>query len=152
MEYNYTDEELYEQGLPKGLSTIARDVLSTIGSIIGLLSDEKPMLSDNFFAVGGNSINAVLTVAKLNDIGYKISMAEFIEAESIFDLVKAVEAGRSDAAKREQQHQNEFFKIRPLKHEDKEQVKLHSVFLKEAYCNVRKHLNEEPFNYKVFAL
>ena len=130
MEYNYPDEELYEQGLPEGLSTIARDVLSTIGSIVGLLSDEKPMLRDNFFAVGGNSINAVLTVAKLNDIGYKISMAEFIEAESILDLVKAVEAGRSDAAKREQQHQNEFFKIRPLKLEDKEQVKLQSIFWK----------------------
>jgi len=130
VEYNYPDEELYEQGLPEGLSTIARDVLSTIGSIVGLLSDEKPMLRDNFFAVGGNSINAVLTVAKLNDIGYKISMAEFIEAESILDLVKAVEAGRSDAAKREQQHQNEFFKIRPLKLEDKEQVKLQSIFWK----------------------
>jgi hypothetical protein len=128
VEYNYPDEELYEQGLPEGLSTIARDVLSTIGSIVGLLSDEKPMLRDNFFAVGGNSINAVLTVAKLNDIGYKISMAEFIEAESILDLVKAVEAGRSDAAKREQQHHNEFFKIRPLKLEDKEQVKLQSIF------------------------
>ena len=126
MEYNYTDEELYEQGLPenpKDLSTIARDVLSTVGSIIGLLSDEKPLLTDNFFSVGGNSINAVFTVAKLNDIGHKISMAEFIEADSILDLVMAVQAGRIDAAKNEKEDQKEFFKIRPLKLEDKDEVK-----------------------------
>lgn len=55
---------------------IARHVLSTIGSVIGLLSSEKPTLGDNFFDIGGNSIKAVLVMAKLNNVGFKINIEE----------------------------------------------------------------------------
>jgi len=77
--YNYTDEELFEAGLPEISDKsfeIARHVLSTVGSVIGLLPSEKPSLHDNFFDIGGNSINAVLTLAKLNDIGFKINIEQ----------------------------------------------------------------------------
>jgi hypothetical protein len=105
------------------MSTVARKVLSTIGSVIGLLSDEKPNLFDNFFSIGGNSINAVLVLAKLNDSGFVIGIEEFIEAESILDIVRIAGASVSDQhGQISEAHRKSFFKIRKLRVDDKEQV------------------------------
>ena len=116
VEYEYTDEELDK--LKSEMSQdFGRKILSTIGSVLGLLIDEKPKLTENFFSIGGNSINAVFALAKLNDLGLKISLEQFITADTILKIVEAVCQGEH------LERQNEsFFKIRPLKLEDKNQV------------------------------
>ena len=108
-------------------SEISRDfgrkILSTIGSVLGLLTDEKPKLTENFFSIGGNSINAVWALAKLTDLGLKISLEQFIKADSILEIVEAVCQGDH----LEKSHET-FFKIRPLKVEDKDQVTILLLF------------------------
>ena len=47
---------------------------------------QKPKLSDNFFHIGGTSINAVAAVAKINQ-HFQITIENFISARSIEDLV-----------------------------------------------------------------
>ena len=121
----YTDDELFASGL-KNLSgnksfTIARHVLSTVGSVIGLLADEKPKLSDNFFSIGGDSINAVLVLAKLNEAGFKINLDKFIGASSLLDIVDEIDSGNGDKV---DLMQDSFFKLRPLRHDDKDQADL----------------------------
>ena len=46
----------------------------------------KPRLSDNFFEIGGTSINAVAVVSKINQ-GMKISIQDFIQAKTIGHLI-----------------------------------------------------------------
>ena len=46
----------------------------------------NPRLSDNFFEIGGTSINAVAVVSKINQIK-KVSIEDFLRAKTIGDLV-----------------------------------------------------------------
>ena len=112
---------------------MARQILSTIGSVIGLLSDEKPNLFDNFFSIGGNSINAVLALAKLNDSGLRIGIEEFIEAESILDIVRtpgvASVSEQQDGEQKVETKGESFFQIRKLRVDDKDQVSKHGLLI-----------------------
>ena len=126
MSYSYTDEELLVVGDLEQVeknSEIARIILTTVGSVIGLLPSEKPMPKDNFFDIGGNSINAVLAIAKLNDIGHRISVEQFIAADTIQDVVKIVLSNGQDLHHVNPATHDSFFKLRPLRLEDKDQAR-----------------------------
>ena len=121
--YNYSDEELFGPGLlerTENSSAIVRTILTTVGSVIGLLPSEKPMLSDNFFDIGGNSINAVLVLAKLDDLGYKVNVEQFIAADTILDVARIVLSKDQDQGY--SQPRDSFFKLRPLRLEDKDKA------------------------------
>ena len=47
---------------------------------------QKPTLSDNFFQIGGTSINAVHAVAKINE-HFAMPIERFISARTIAELV-----------------------------------------------------------------
>lgn len=47
---------------------------------------QKPTLLDNFFQIGGTSINAVHAVAKINE-HFAVTIEKFIAARTIGDLV-----------------------------------------------------------------
>lgn len=49
---------------------LLKTVISVVGSSIG----RTVKLSDNFFDIGGNSLNAVAFVTKLRDQGYDLGM------------------------------------------------------------------------------
>ncbi|XP_066904906.1 beta-alanyl-bioamine nonribosomal peptide synthetase ebony [Halyomorpha halys] len=61
-------------------------LLSTIASVlphaISKLSPEA-----NFYNIGGNSLNSVLTIAKLSEAGYNINVVDFIRSETLLDIV-----------------------------------------------------------------
>ena len=46
----------------------------------------KPRLSDNFFQIGGTSINAVAVVSKINKYT-SISIEDFIQAKTLGELI-----------------------------------------------------------------
>lgn len=46
----------------------------------------KPRLSDNFFRIGGTSINAVAVVSKINQCT-AVSIEDFIQASTLGDLI-----------------------------------------------------------------
>lgn len=48
-------------------------LLKTVISIVGESLNDRPIqLSDNFFEIGGNSLNAVNVVTKLKDQGFHV--------------------------------------------------------------------------------
>merc|ERR1712137_898920 len=90
--FEYSDLELSEFKLDPAQFPLARAILNGIGRTLGLTSrDGKPRLSDDFFAIGGTSINAMYAIAKINaDPALdqkKISVTEFIGAEILLDLL-----------------------------------------------------------------
>uniref|UniRef100_A0A0P6E9S3 Ss-alanyl conjugating enzyme n=1 Tax=Daphnia magna TaxID=35525 RepID=A0A0P6E9S3_9CRUS len=64
-----------------------RALLKTVHSIIGTSSGRAVQLSDNFFEIGGNSLNAVNVITKLKDQGFHIDLTEFLGASQLKDLV-----------------------------------------------------------------
>ena len=46
----------------------------------------KPKLSDNFFQIGGNSINAVMAVTRINQ-HFPLSTEWFLEAKTLQELL-----------------------------------------------------------------
>merc|ERR1719187_529361 len=66
--------------------SIAKVVLESVASVI-VDSDHKPTLNDNFFDIGGDSINMVLVIAKINDHGYHISVTDFATSDKLLDVV-----------------------------------------------------------------
>lgn len=94
--FEYSDEDLEPLTGP-GDSERARVILACIGQVTG----ERPRLADNFFAVGGTSINAMHALNKINthyglfgDNPVKIS--DFMGAKSILDLVVMRGEGATD--------------------------------------------------------
>lgn len=57
---------------------IARDLLTVVSRVLGG-GGGRLTLADNFFRVGGNSLNAVLVVTALVDMGYKIGELVFFD-------------------------------------------------------------------------
>ncbi|XP_057376385.1 beta-alanyl-bioamine nonribosomal peptide synthetase ebony-like isoform X2 [Daphnia carinata] len=64
-----------------------RALLKTVHSIVGSSFGRLVQLSDNFFEIGGNSLNAVNVVTKLKDQGFHIDLTEFLAASQLKELV-----------------------------------------------------------------
>lgn len=54
------------------LSREEKILLDTIVSVVGSGKSRSINLSDNFFEIGGNSLNAVTVVVRLRDQGFKL--------------------------------------------------------------------------------
>ncbi|XP_070532835.1 uncharacterized protein [Ptychodera flava] len=74
-------------------------VLSVVRDILKLSDDVT--LENNFFQLGGDSINAVQTVKKLKEGGLNMTMTYFFQAETLADLAKYETSGNVD-------HDDEF--------------------------------------------
>ena len=62
--------ELVVEGVSVEEECIARDVLGVVIRVLG--GGGRIDLDDNFFRRGGNSLNAVMAVTSLRDLGHKI--------------------------------------------------------------------------------
>ncbi|KAK7072988.1 hypothetical protein SK128_006146 [Halocaridina rubra] len=77
-----------------GVATADRDsatiLLHTMGKVLGpAVTANKPLSIDtNFFQIGGNSLNSVLTVTMLKDLGYNIGIGQFLRAESLQEVLR----------------------------------------------------------------
>ncbi|XP_046687750.1 LOW QUALITY PROTEIN: N-(5-amino-5-carboxypentanoyl)-L-cysteinyl-D-valine synthase-like [Homalodisca vitripennis] len=65
----------------------AQCLLKTVASVLGGAARGTVALSANFYHLGGNSLNSVLTVSKLRDQGYIIGITDFISAQTLKDIV-----------------------------------------------------------------
>lgn len=61
----------------------AKALFETIGEVIGRSTRTSISLESNFYALGGNSLNSIYTVAKLRDRGYIIEITNFISAKNL---------------------------------------------------------------------
>uniref|UniRef100_A0A1B6MA14 Carrier domain-containing protein n=1 Tax=Graphocephala atropunctata TaxID=36148 RepID=A0A1B6MA14_9HEMI len=65
----------------------AQSLLKTVAAVLGGAARGTVSLSANFYQLGGNSLNSVLTVSKLRDQGYLIGITDFISAQTLGDIV-----------------------------------------------------------------
>jgi amino acid adenylation domain-containing protein len=65
---------------------ITERVVGIVASEVGLHPSHVDP-SQNFFEIGGNSVNAIQTLAKLLDAGIKIEIADFLSAKSLDEVV-----------------------------------------------------------------
>lgn len=61
----------------------ANALFETIGEVIGRSTRTTISPESNFYALGGNSLNSIYTVAKLRDKGYFIEITNFITAKNL---------------------------------------------------------------------
>ena len=65
-----------------------RSVLESVSAVCG--GDNKPSLADNFFSLGGDSINMVQVVGLLQEEGYHITLTSFVASSSLLDIVRSL--------------------------------------------------------------
>lgn len=84
-EFSFTSEEILIH-VPAGDEATGRILLNSVARILG--SDRKPSLEDNFFEIGGDSLNMVLLLANLSsDFGLHIGMTEFVLCQTLAGVV-----------------------------------------------------------------
>jgi iturin family lipopeptide synthetase B len=65
-----------EKVLAKALSTV--------------LNVERVSMLDNFFNIGGDSINAIYVVSELEDMHYSLQVADIMQSDTLKDIVLAM--------------------------------------------------------------
>ena len=90
----------------------ARIVLESVASVV---KDpmRKPTLGDNFFDIGGDSINMVLVIGKIQDHGFHISITDFVTATNLSGVAIALafqEKGEDISLIMEQVEKTDMFK------------------------------------------
>lgn len=102
---------------------MAKVLFETIGEVIGRSARATISLESNFYALGGNSLNSIYTVAKLRDRGYYIEITNFISAKNlreILDYLTEMEGNRSQRII-SSENKGDFFAV-PLKIDHKKQT------------------------------
>ena len=92
--FSFTDED-FTGHIEAALYPQAKVVLESVASVLRDVS-RKPSLADAFFEMGGDSINMVLVIARINDHGYHISMTQFVLASTLADVVMALSTQQED--------------------------------------------------------
>uniref|UniRef100_A0A182PEH7 AMP-dependent synthetase/ligase domain-containing protein n=1 Tax=Anopheles epiroticus TaxID=199890 RepID=A0A182PEH7_9DIPT len=92
IEYDYTD-------VPANRMTAAKDLFETVGQVIGRSTRAKICLASNFYELGGNSLNSIITVTQLCGKGYPISITTFIGAKNMGEILDKICADEQELAK-----------------------------------------------------
>lgn len=66
---------------------MAKILFETIGEVIGRSTRKTISLKSNFYELGGNSLNSILTVANLREKGYFIEVSDFIAAKNLHEMI-----------------------------------------------------------------
>lgn len=110
-------------GLSVNELQMAEALFETIGEVIGRSTRATISLESNFYALGGNSLNSIYTVAKLRDRGYFIEITNFIGAKNLKEtLAYMTEFVTTDSATiTRNKHEGNFTAI-PLAMEHKDET------------------------------
>ena len=68
---------------------VARAVLESVSAVC-CDGTRKPSLGDNFFDIGGDSINMVEVLARLQEMGYTASISTFIASNNLAAIVTSI--------------------------------------------------------------
>ncbi|ODM89984.1 Mycosubtilin synthase subunit C [Orchesella cincta] len=97
-------------------------------------------LDDSFFNIGGSSLNAVVVIVKLRDIGYFISIPDFTSAQTIREILSRISPKEIEPGTENQE--NKEYSVSPLTEKDKNDA-VHIISYSfarkgdlEAYVNV----------------
>lgn len=74
-------------GISQNERAKAQALFETIGEVIGRMTRATITLESNFYALGGNSLNSIYTVAKLRERGFCIEISNFISAANLKEIL-----------------------------------------------------------------
>ncbi|XP_067010467.2 beta-alanyl-bioamine nonribosomal peptide synthetase ebony-like [Anabrus simplex] len=80
--------ELDYSDVPEKQKDAATTLFETVVSVLGRPARSRLSLSSNFYELGGNSLNSVYTVTKLQDQGYPITITDFISARNMAHVLE----------------------------------------------------------------
>ncbi|XP_053669616.1 mycosubtilin synthase subunit C [Anopheles nili] len=92
IEYDYTN-------VPPSRMTVAKDLFETVGQVIGRSTRAKICLTSNFYELGGNSLNSIITVTQLCGKGYPVSITTFIGAKNLGEILDKICADERELQK-----------------------------------------------------
>ncbi|XP_050536385.1 gramicidin S synthase 2 isoform X2 [Daktulosphaira vitifoliae] len=75
-------------GVSSTKMSTAKSLFETLSDVLGNSLRSHITSNANFFALGGNSLNAIYTISKLADLGYSINVSDFIIAPDLGTIVK----------------------------------------------------------------
>lgn len=121
VDYDYSD-------VPTSQLQLAKTLFETIAEVIGRSGRTTIPLKSNFYEIGGNSLNSVLTVANLRAKGYFIEVGDFIGAKDLHGMLGHIsENANSSVCSLEN---DKKFKAIPLKMEHKnDSIRLRFFFI-----------------------
>lgn len=100
-------------------------LFETITEVIGRTSSAVGNISleSNFYALGGNSLNSIYTIAKLRERGYAIEIADFISARNLAQILNCMVEIRANVSDIDSAcEKNKNFIVEPLKMEHKREA------------------------------
>lgn len=100
-------------------------LFETVTEVIGRTSSAAANISleSNFYAMGGNSLNSIYTIAKLRERGYAIEIADFISAGNLADILNCMVEIKENISQIDSAcDQNSGFIVEPLKMEHKSEA------------------------------
>lgn len=75
-------------GVSDILQEKAETLFRTVASVIGKSFRSTININSNFYELGGNSLNSIFTVTKLQDQGYQIAITDFLTAKNMKDILE----------------------------------------------------------------
>lgn len=106
-------------GVPDDQINTAKKVFEIIGHIIGGSIRSTISAKSNFYELGGNSLNSVLTVAELRGKGFFIEITDFITANCLGDVIDRI---CKKEVLQDSRRNLSNFKTIPLERQHKQQV------------------------------
>lgn len=93
-----TETKVDLSNVPKEKRQLAKQIFEIISECLGSELRNKISIKSNFFALGGNSLNSIYTVAQLRENGYFIGITDFLNAEKLEDVLNkvSVKTGKAD--------------------------------------------------------
>lgn len=84
--------ELDMKSIPRERQRVAKQVFQIIGKTLGMELRGKLSADANFYDLGGNSMNSILTVTELRDKGFFIGITDFIKAKNLGEVLDKISA------------------------------------------------------------
>lgn len=79
--------DIEAKNLPESKRAESKVLFETVFEIIGRSTVLNISLESNFFQLGGNSLNSILTISKLREKGYSIDITDFISAKNFQEIL-----------------------------------------------------------------
>jgi amino acid adenylation domain-containing protein len=139
-------KEIYDETLKDGGCTetedVNRNVVDVIASVIGIKTS-RVKLADNFFQIGGNSIDAVNAVAGLKNLGYTIEIGAFFAARTIGEIIETIKTGLVAEAKALIANRYELRTLQPSDRKEIDPIVEHGFVRKCPLCGSAGIRNED---------
>lgn len=122
---NDGDTQLYIDqdyaGVPASQLQIARDLFEIVGNAIGRSIRGAVNVKSNFYELGGNSLNSILTVSQLKEKGYFVSITQFITAANLGEILNLIsKTGDKNYLSQVDDEFQRQLTVSPLRAEDKD--------------------------------